>query len=53
MTVDESVFDRDRLIPFYNEREQNDRLFQTMALVQEVHVPIFAYIEQIKEEPPS
>lgn len=34
MTVDEEIFKEDRLYPFYNEREQNDRLFQTMALVQ-------------------
>lgn len=34
MTVDENIFKEGTLVPFYNEREQNDRLFQTMALVQ-------------------
>ena len=34
MTVDKSIFDEDKLVSFYTEREQNDRLFQTMALVQ-------------------
>jgi hypothetical protein len=51
MTVDESIFNQDRIVPFYNEREQNDKLFQTMALVQEVHTHIFSYIERITEEP--
>lgn len=51
MTVDESFFDRDHLVPFYTEKEQNDRLFQTMALVQEVHLPIFEYIKLTTAKP--
>lgn len=51
MTVDESLFDRGKLLPTITEKEMNDRLFQTMALVQEVHVPIFDYIKMVKEEP--
>lgn len=51
MTVDESLFDRGKLLQTITEKEMNDRLFQTMALVQEVHVPIFDYIKMVKEEP--
>lgn len=51
MTPDEDTFDSENLFKVYTEREQNDNLFQINALLQEIHLPMFAYLKMITKEP--